>query len=159
MKKFLAGLSVLTLAAALFVATFPSSASAQATAAPPSLDYVLYNGTVAAADAAILVGPYDTSKAESLTIELKNAGSGARTAIVECWDPSGAATVNVLPSVAVGATDSATIIFDPRVTAVANVPARHTVWAVKPCYRTSVKAAAATGTMRVVVEKRQGVAR
>jgi hypothetical protein len=142
---------ILGLTLALAVLALASPARAEFT------DYVLYNSTTAAADAAIAVTtpagtPLNTSNADSLTIHFRNAGSGARTAAIECWDPALAQTVS-RHTVTVAATSDAHVYIDPRASSV-TATAGYTVWPMKPCHRTKITAAAATGTMRTTVIKR-----
>lgn len=150
MKKFL---GVLTVAAALLVATFPSTSVADQPAIM-SVDFAAYNSTTAAADAAIDTGKINTRGADTLTFTFKNQGSGARTAAIECWDPLSLVTI-YRTTIAVAATSEATVNMDLHISS-ATAPTGVTNLAMKPCHVASVTAAAATGTMRTVVIKRTG---
>jgi hypothetical protein len=148
MKKTFLGI---TITLALLACALPTKGSAE------SVDYVLYNSTTAAADAAIAVvsaagTPLNTSNADSLTLHFRNAGSGARTAAVECWDPGLTQTIS-RHTVSVPATSDAHVYIDPHASS-ATAAAGYTVWPMKPCHRMKITAAAATGTMRTIVLKR-----
>lgn len=118
------------------------------------LDFVVYNSTTAAADAAIDTGKLLTAGAETLTLNFKNQGSGARTAAIECWDPSQTVTT-YRTTVSVAATGEATVNIGLGMSS-ATAPTGVTNLAMKPCHITDVTAAAATGTMRtVIIDRRQ----
>lgn len=152
MKKLIVR-SVVALAAALSIVTV-AQAQGSPQAAPTSLDYVLYNSTVAASGAAISVGPLNTANAEAVTFNFVNTGAGARSAIIECWDPTNTVTTVIFPTVTVGATTAATVV--QGIMATGTAPSTYTFLATLPCHRTSVRAAAATGSMQVIVLKRTG---
>jgi hypothetical protein len=149
MKKFL---GVLTVAAALFVAAFPSTPAADQPAVM-SLDFVLYNSTTAAADAAIDTGKLTTANADTLTFTFVNSGSQARTAAVECWDPSRVVTTYRTTATVAATGGTAQVNMDLHASS-ATAPTGVTNLAMKPCHYASATAAAATGTMRTIVTKR-----
>jgi hypothetical protein len=143
MKKILIGI------VSLAVLAFATPARAD------YLDFVSYNSTTAAADAAIDTGKIVTAGADEVVFWFKNAGSQARTAAVECWDP-GQNTTTFRTTLSVAATGGfAQVVMDSHASA-ATAPTGVTLLAMKPCHVVSVTAAAATGTMRTsIVQRRQ----
>jgi hypothetical protein len=128
-------------------------ALARPAAADEFIDYVMYDSTTAAADAAIAIGPLNTYKAETLTIHFRNAGSQARSAVLEEWDPAGVGTIS-RHTIAVPATSDAHLYIDPQLSSTLMTPASYTLWSIKPPHKLKITAAAATGTMRTTVIKR-----
>lgn len=140
---------ILTFAAALALLAFAFPARAD------YLDYVAYNSTTSAADAAIDTGKVVTAGADEVVFWFKNAGSASRTAAIECWDP-GQNTTTFRTLITVAATGGfAQVVMDSKVSAL-TAPTGVTNLAMKPCHVVSVTAAAATGSMRTaIVQRRQ----
>lgn len=140
MKKLIG--TILTLAVLAFA--FPARAD--------FLDFVRYNSTTAATDLAIDTGKITTAGSDTVTLNFKNSGAGARTAAIECWDPDKVVTV-YRTTVSVGATSEASVNIGLGMSS-ATAPTGVTNLAMKPCHVMEVTAEAATGQMRTVIIQR-----
>jgi hypothetical protein len=147
------------LAAAFALAPLATTAQTAPYTYPETTGYgFLYDSGFVTSGAAVTSGVFDATKLDFLDVEfITSTGGATRSVIAECLNRDGV-QLYAFPTTTVAADAKARLLFDPELpgtTVGLGIPTGTTAYAVRPCPRMKVGAAAANGSAAIVVHGRK----